>query len=65
MSQPLHLDFPAELRAIVVLVPGFLFLLREFRFYALLVGVVYFPTMYWITMWLSFWILVMLGYATF
>jgi len=49
----------------VVLIPGFLFLVREFRFYALAIAVLYFPAMYWVTIWGSFYAAIMLGYGRF
>ena len=50
---------------VLVLFPGFLFLVREFRMYALALALVYFPAAYWLSIWVSLWAAIMLGYGKF
>jgi signal transduction histidine kinase len=42
---------------VIVLFPGFLFLAREFRIYALGIAVLYFPAMYWVAIYGSFYVM--------
>ena len=66
VTRALRASVPEEAQlwaGVVVLIPGFLFLVRAFRFYSILIGLVYFPVVYWLTFWGSFWAAMMLyGY---
>jgi hypothetical protein len=41
---------------VLSLTAGFLFLVREFRVYAIVIALFYFPTIYWLIVYASLWI---------
>lgn len=48
---------------LIVLVPGFVLLVKEFRRHSIVLSVVYFPLAYWFGIWGSLWAAILLGYA--
>lgn len=48
------------LAPLLVLIPGFWFLVREFRMYALAIAIIYLPGCYWLTNVVSFYAALML-----